>query len=142
MTLVHGSRCDDPDLLHQLVTQELQERGISVVLATPRTSKKGLAAFSTPASRGGDTPHQVKATQGNLFGRRLGDLTNILVTIGAEQKTSLLVSKFVASACKYIEDNVEIEGIYRMSGSQGRQKVSRSFWIRITLTLSLSGHSS
>ena len=33
--------------------------------------------------------------------------------------------KLIVSACKYIEDNVEIEGIYRLSGSAARQKVGR-----------------
>ena len=37
----------------------------------------------------------------------------------------VLVPKLIVSACKYVEDNVEIEGIYRLSGSAARQKVGR-----------------
>ena len=65
---------------------------------------------------------------GKVFGRRLTKLTKTLVTVGAEHRTSLSVSKLVASACKYIEDNVETEGIYRKSGSQHRQKVMDRHW--------------
>ena len=39
------------------------------------------------------------------------------------QDIDVLVPKLIVSACKYIEDNVEIEGIYRLSGSAARQKV-------------------
>ena len=65
--------------------------------------------------------------QGKLFGRRLGDLGKLLVAVSPGQedgyKEDLLVPKFLVSATRYIEDNVGVEGIYRMSGSQGRQKV-------------------
>ena len=45
------------------------------------------------------------------------------------QNTEVLVPKLIVSACKYIEDNVEIEGIYRLSGSSARQKVGKlSAW--------------
>ena len=36
-----------------------------------------------------------------------------------------MVPKLIVSACKYIEENVEIEGIYRLSGSAARQKAMR-----------------
>ena len=36
-----------------------------------------------------------------------------------------MVPKLIVSACKYIEDNVEIEGLYRLSGSAARQKGMR-----------------
>ena len=39
------------------------------------------------------------------------------------QDIDVLVPKLIVSACKYIEENVEIEGIYRLSGSAARQKV-------------------
>ena len=45
------------------------------------------------------------------------------------QEIDVLVPKLIVSACKYIEDNVEIEGIYRLSGSAARQKVSIGFYI-------------
>jgi hypothetical protein len=103
--------------------QELQERGVQAVLATPRTAKRGLAAFSTPcpARRAADTPR--RAGQGRLFGRRLGDLVRCVVPVGG---SDLLVPDFVVSACGYIEDHVTVEGLYRMSGSQGRQKAMRA----------------
>ena len=37
----------------------------------------------------------------------------------------------IVSACKYIEDNVEIEGIYRLSGSSARQKVGRDCYVLV-----------
>ena len=45
------------------------------------------------------------------------------------QEIDVLVPKLIVSACKYIEDNVEIEGIYRLSGSAARQKVPIEFYI-------------
>ena len=44
----------------------------------------------------------------------------------------MLVPKLIVSACKYVEDNVEIEGIYRLSGSAARQKVGRNQGTMIT----------
>ena len=80
---------------------------------------------------------------GRIFGRRLSDLSKLLVSLEDSevrllglllcrhsptpciilQNTDVLVPKLIVSACKYIEDNVEIEGIYRLSGSSARQKV-------------------
>ena len=50
------------------------------------------------------------------------------------QDVDVLVPKLIVSACKYIEDNVEIEGIYRLSGSAARQKV---FIVKLKLISSL-----
>jgi len=115
----HGSLCEDVELLQQLVTQELAERGIAVVAATPR-NKRALTPFSTPAHKA-ETPK----AKGKVFGRRLGDLTQRAVTV-PNLEADLLVPKLVASACVFIEERKGVEGIYRMSGSQGRQKVMRS----------------
>ena len=51
------------------------------------------------------------------------------------QDIDVLVPKLIVSACKYIEDNVEIEGIYRLSGSAARQKVVN---VKLGLSSSLS----
>lgn len=51
------------------------------------------------------------------------------------QDIDVLVPKLIVSACKYIEDNVEIEGIYRLSGSAARQKV---VIVKLGLSSSLS----
>ena len=58
-----------------------------------------------------------------LFGRRLSDLSKLLVSLDDDQETDVMVPKLMVMAGKYIEDNVEIEGIYRVSGSAARQKV-------------------
>ena len=72
-----------------------------------------------------------------MFNRRLQELPKELVVVGEGQERDLLVPRWVqatsyshfwrcrlvVSACRYIEDQVEVEGLYRMSGSQGRQKV-------------------
>ena len=58
-----------------------------------------------------------------MFGRRLSDLSKLLVCLDEKQDIDVLVPKLIVSACKYIEENVEIEGIYRLSGSAARQKV-------------------
>ena len=55
-----------------------------------------------------------------IFGRRLGNLYKLLVSL---EDSQVLVPKLVVSACKYIEDHIEVEGIYSMSGSAARQKV-------------------
>jgi len=115
----HGSLCEDVELLQQLVTQELAERGIAMVAATPR-NKRALTPFSTPAHKA-ETPK----AKGKVFGRRLGDLTQRAVTV-PNLDADLLVPKLVASACAFIEERKGVEGIYRMSGSQGRQKVMRT----------------
>ena len=161
MLSVHGSSLDDSELLQQLVLQvlkvnailgllcclvcgsdliqflqELRARDIDVKLETPKPPKKSLVPFSTPSQ----TPHSSHASQGRIFGRRLGDLSKLLVSLNDEQvgetvlittastpeyqETDVLVPKLVVSACKYIEENVQIEGIYRMSGSAARQKVA------------------
>jgi len=104
------------------MSQELHERGVSVVLATPRPSKRGLTAFSTPAGRAQDTPKQARA-QGRVFGRRLAELTTRAVALADNQQMDVLVPSFLVSACEYIERSVEVEGVYRMSGSQQRQRV-------------------
>ena len=95
-------------------------------METPKPSKKSFVPFSTPA-----TPHSNQNQQpGRIFGRRLSDLSKLLVSLDEDlQETDLLVPKLIVSACKYIEQNVEIEGIYRLSGSSARQKVSFSFFI-------------
>jgi len=116
----HGSLCEDVELLQQLVTQELAERGIAMVVATPRNTKRALTPFSTPAHKG-ETPK----AKGKVFGRRLGELTQRAVTV-PRLEADLMVPKFVASACTFIEERKGVEGIYRMSGSQGRQRVMRS----------------
>lgn len=54
-------------------------------------------------------------------------------TVIIVQDIDVLVPKLIVSACKYIEENVEIEGIYRLSGSAARQKVV----ILLVLTMSL-----
>ena len=59
-----------------------------------------------------------------MFGRRLGELAQSSVTV-PKLEAELLVPKFVAGACAFIEERKGVEGIYRMSGSQGRQKVMR-----------------
>jgi len=115
----HGSLCEDVELLQQLVTQELAEKGIAMVAATPR-NKRALTPFSTPAHKA-ETPK----AKGKVFGRRLGDLTQRAVTV-PNLEADLMVPKLVASACAFIEERKGVEGIYRMSGSQGRQKVMRS----------------
>jgi len=120
MESIHGCTLDDPELLQQLVLQELRARDIDVKLETPKPPKKSLVPFSTPSQ----TPHNNHTAQGRIFGRRLGDLSKLLVSLNDDQ-TDVLVPKLVVSACKYIEDNVQIEGIYRMSGSAARQKVMR-----------------
>ena len=72
-----------------------------------------------------DTPGGKQAPS-RIFKRRLGDLNKLLVSLdnGCED-TDLLIPKFVVSACKFIEENVCVEGVYRMSGSQARQKMIR-----------------
>ena len=55
----------------------------------------------------------------------MSDLSKLLVSLEDRENTDVLVPKLIVSACKYIEDNVEIEGIYRLSGSSARQKVVR-----------------
>jgi len=121
MLSVHGSCLEDSELLQQLVLQELRARDIDVKLETPKPPKKSLVPFSTPSQ----TPHSSHSSQGRIFGRRLGDLSKLLVSLNDEQETDVLVPKLVVSACKYIEENVQIEGIYRMSGSAARQKAMR-----------------
>jgi len=121
MEAVHGSSLDDSELLQQLVLQELKSRGIDVKLETPKPPKKSLVPFSTPSN----TPHSNAVIPGRIFGRRLGDLSKLLVSLEDSQDTDVLVPKLVVSACKYIEDHVQIEGIYRMSGSAARQKAMR-----------------
>ena len=166
MLSVHGSCLEDSELLQQLVlqvlkglchswviiafhvlsfgsdiltqfSQELRARDIDVKLETPKPPKKSLVPFSTPSQ----TPHSSHSSQGRIFGRRLGDLSKLLVSLNDEQvgqtvliatattpeyqETDVLVPKLVVSACKYIEENVQIEGIYRMSGSAARQKVAK-----------------
>jgi len=96
-----------------------------VVLATPRPSKRGLTAFSTPAGRAQDTPKQARA-QGRVFGRRLAELTTRAVALADNQQMDVLVPSFLVSACEYIERSVEVEGVYRMSGSQQRQRAVRA----------------
>eukprot|EP00092_Neocalanus_flemingeri_P040624 GFUD01044233.1.p1 GENE.GFUD01044233.1~~GFUD01044233.1.p1 ORF type:complete len:1367 (-),score=336.91 GFUD01044233.1:86-4186(-) len=121
MKPVHGSCLDEPELLHQVVLQELKGRGIDVKLETPKPPKKSLVSFSTPSN----TPHTNSVVRGRIFGRRLGDLSKLLVSLEDSQDTDVLVPKLVVSACKYIEENIRIEGIYRMSGSAARQKAMR-----------------
>ena len=142
MKLIHGSSLDDTELLHQivlqvtflynllnwernrryfiLIVQELKVRGIEVKLETPKPSKKSFVPFSTPAT---NTPGANVSNSGRIFGRRLSELSKLLVSLDENQETDVLVPKLIVSACKYIEDNVEIEGIYRLSGSAARQKV-------------------
>ena len=91
-----------------------------MVVATPRNTKRALTPFSTPAHKG-ETPK----AKGKVFGRRLGELTQRAVTV-PRLEADLMVPKFVASACTFIEERKGVEGIYRMSGSQGRQRVMRS----------------
>ena len=50
----------------------------------------------------------------------MGNLNKLLVSL---EDSQVLVPKLVVSACKYIEDHIEVEGIYSMSGSAARQKV-------------------
>jgi len=121
MECVHASSLEDAELLQQLVLQELRARDIDVKLETPKPHKKSLVPFTTPSH----TPHTNTTAQGRIFGRRLGDLGKLLVSLDDKQETDVLVPKLVVSACKFIEENVHIEGIYRMSGSAARQKVMR-----------------
>ena len=62
------------------------------MLATPRPSKRGLAAFSTPAGRAQDTPKQARA-QGRVFGRRLAELTTRAVALTEDQREDVLVPR-------------------------------------------------
>jgi len=121
MECVHASSLEDAELLQQLVLQELRARDIDVKLETPKPHKKSLVPFTTPSH----TPHTTNTAQGRIFGRRLGDLGKLLVSLDDKQETDVLVPKLVVSACKFIEENIHIEGIYRMSGSAARQKVIR-----------------
>ena len=107
------------NILTIIKSQELADRGIAMVAATPR-NKRALTPFSTPAHKA-ETPK----AKGKVFGRRLGDLTQRAVTV-PNFEADLMVPKLVASACTFIEERKEVEGIYRMSGSQGRQKVIRT----------------
>ena len=97
----------------------MKVRGIEVKLETPKPSKKSFVPFSTPATPGSTTNHVSR-----LFGRRLSDLSKLLVSLDDDQETDVMVPKLMVMAGKYIEDNVEIEGIYRVSGSAARQKVN------------------
>ena len=63
-----------------------------------------------------------------MFGRRLSDLSKLLVSLDDKQDIDVLVPKLIVSACKYIEENMEIEGIYRLSGSAARQKVRSEYF--------------
>ena len=79
-----------------------------------------------------NTPHGNAALiAGRIFGRRLSDLSKLLVSLEDRENTDVLVPKLIVSACKYIEDNVEIEGIYRLSGSSARQKVGRDCYVLV-----------
>ena len=109
----------------------MKVRGIEVKLETPKPAKKSFVPFSTPAA---NTPHGSSASShhgGRLFGRRLSDLSKLLVCLDEKQDIDVLVPKLIVSACKYIEENVEIEGIYRLSGSAARQKVGLTLYLRM-----------
>jgi len=130
---VHGSLCDDAELLSQLVKQCLASRGVPTVLATPRPAKKGLVGtFSTPATRhasAADTPARNKLYKGKLFGRKLIELGQTQVAlegIQGDQGAVIGVPSFVVAAANYIEQHAEIEGIYRVGGSQDRLKKLRT----------------
>lgn len=53
-------------------------------LETPKPSKKSFVPFSTPAT---NTPHgsSVSNTAGRIFGRRLGELSKLLVSLDENQ---------------------------------------------------------
>ena len=62
----------------------MKVRGIEVRLETPKPSKKSFVPFSTPAT---NTPHgsSVSNTAGRIFGRRLGELSKLLVSLDENQ---------------------------------------------------------
>jgi len=119
--LIHGSNLEDSGVLHRLVSEELQSRGVYDKLGTPKERRKNLVPFSTPSSN--HTGYS--GGSGRIFGRRLNELSKLLVSLIENQDIEVLIPKLVVSACKYIEEHVHVEGIYRMSGSAARQKVMR-----------------
>jgi len=120
MKCLHGGCLDDPETLHQLVIQMLKEKGVQFKFETPKPLKKIIAPFSTP----GNNPKKATPLEGRIFGRKLKDLTKSLVQ-SEDEDLDMLVPRIVVSACNFIEEHIATEGIYRMSGSQARQKAIR-----------------
>lgn len=114
MVAVNSINLVDREPLTQIIIKELKKKGLCPNLDTPKPCKKYLAPFSTP----GGTSSQ--PTRGRVFGKRLTDLSKLLVSL--DEYTDVLVPKFVVNACTYIENNVTTEGLYRLAGSNARQK--------------------
>jgi len=104
----------DRETCDQIILKELRSKGLQPKLETPKPSKRSLVPFSTPGST--NTP----APQGRVFGKRLTDLSTIFVEI--DEHSNIFVPKFVVTAARYIEDHINSVGIYRLAGSNARQK--------------------
>jgi len=104
----------DRETCDQLVLKELRSQGLQPKLETPKPSKRSLVPFSTPGSS--NTP----APQGRVFGKRLTDLSTLFVDI--DEHSNIFVPKFVVTAVNYIENHINSVGIYRLAGSNARQK--------------------
>ena len=87
-----------------------------MAVATPRNTKRALTPFSTPAHKG-ETPK----AKGKVFGRRLGELTQRVVTV-PNLEADLMVPKFVASACSFIEERKGVESREMNEGVAGGER--------------------
>ncbi len=74
--------------------KELKNAGITHKMDTPKPGKK--PAFSTPGASSA-----ANAAAGRVFGRSLGELSQLLVPLDAD--TDILVPKFVVGACSFIQ---------------------------------------
>ncbi len=90
--------------LSSLLLKELKNAGITHKMDTPKPGKK-QPAFSTP----GGASSSAASAAGRVFGRSLGELSQLLVALDAD--TDILVPKFVVGACAFIQVE-ESEGFF------------------------------
>ena len=98
--------------------------GVMHKLETPKPTKKSLVPFSTPGGGGGGGTCPNAA--GRIFGRRLTDLSQLLV--GLDDFTDILVPKFVVGACTFVQVRPLIN-----SGKMGLQYFRSGFFLSLRI---------
>ncbi|XP_040578672.1 uncharacterized protein [Lepeophtheirus salmonis] len=112
----HVGNLSEPELLRLGVWNRL---GLFGIEPPSRKRSRSKRISSTPC------PMEKKKKPSSLFGRAIRDLAKTRVDLDAKEGLSVSVPEFLPGVVNFIRTDLEREGIFRLSGSESRQRALR-----------------